>query len=209
MSLSILLGTTGLFQLSPPFTISQVNYTITKLNLINGLVNNGSDVYNSFYAPAGLSQDQYNSDLTSGQAIVTLESDNGPTIEVPSSFISLSPVEPPANYKHLVISIDLGDLLDTFDLNQLTTDIKSMSDSIVGFSTNVNLHALPASKIYSHADSLEYEAQRNLNIQNYKTFYTAKVDADAELAALKIIDANKDRIIINLTNRLNALSPPT
>ena len=92
MSLALALGSYGLFTALSPFAITQVNYQVTQLNLISALVSNGVDVFNSFYAPAGLLQAQFTTDLTNGAAIVTLESENGPTVNIPSSYLSTSPV---------------------------------------------------------------------------------------------------------------------
>ena len=185
MALSILLGTIGIFTLTPPFSIAKINYTITKLNLIKALVNNGIDVYNSFYVPAGLTQVEYNADLSSGQAIVTLESDNGPTLNIPSSYIALAPVEPAVLYYGTVISIDLGDLPASVNLDQITSDVATMINGTVGVTSKVNLHVLPASKVYSHQDYITAEAIRAAKAEDYISFYSGKVAADNELAQVK------------------------
>jgi hypothetical protein len=202
MALSILIGTVGIFTLSPPFTIGKVNYTITKLNLIKPLLNSGVDVYNAYYAPAGITLTKFNEDSSNGHAIVTLESDDGPTINVPSGYIALAPIEPAVLYSHVILSVDLGDLPDEINLSQMKDDIKSITDGAIGSDTLVNLHTLPASKVYSHEDYVASEMERNAKITEYVSFYTSKVSADEELAIAKTTINKYSKIIISLKEQL-------
>lgn len=206
MALSILLGTVGLFTLKPPFTITQVNYQITKLNLISSLVENGIDVFTTFYLPAGLTKDEFNLDSANGHAIVTLESEYGPTINVPDTYISLSPIQPAVPYHHLVLSIDLGDLPDIINLDQLESDVQVMAQQFTGINTKTMLHSLPASKVYSYTDYESSEAIRQAAIADYISFYTGKVSADAELAIAKNALDRYNAIIINQKQQIDTLT---
>lgn len=202
MALSILIGTVGIFTLSPPFTIIRVNYTITKLNLINYLVKSGIDVYNTYYAPANIPLAKFKEDLDNGHAIVTLESDDGPTINVPSGYIALTPIEPAVLYSRVILSIDLGDLPDEIDLSQMREDIKSITDSTVGVETVVGMHVLPASKVYSHDDYVMAETERNARVMTHVSFYTSKIAAYEELAAAKVTIDRYSKIIVSLQTQL-------
>jgi hypothetical protein len=212
---SPLIGAIGLWTLTSPYTIQYINYTVTKLNLITSLVANGVDVYNSYYVPAGISKDVYQNDFNSNQSIVTLESENGPTVNVPSSFISLAPVEPAVPYSHVVISVDLGDLPDSVVLDNLLNDLKTTADGNIGVSSICNIHTLVSSRMYSHSDSILAEEERIATQSSYQSFYTGKVNADAELALAKDKLTQYNDIIISLKNQNDtlkaqvvALTPP-
>jgi hypothetical protein len=205
MSLALALGSYGLFTALSPFAITQVNYQVTQLNLISALVSNGVDVFNSFYAPAGLLQAQFTTDLTNGAAIVTLESENGPTVNIPSSYLSTSPVEPAVAYHGAILFVDLGDLPDAVSLDQLTSDITVMAEGALGVTATVTTAVKPAKKLYSYAESLVLEAERQVALTTYLSFYSGKVAADAELAAVKLQLGKYADIIKSQITQIEAL----
>jgi len=178
-----LIGTFGLFNLLSPFTIEPVNYHCSSITLISDLVDSGIDVYSTIYAPNNLSNDIFQVDDLAGVSIVTLISNDGPTIVVPSSYIGILPTGQSVPYNRLIIAIDLGDLPDSLLLTPILDSIESLANSLMGVTATTTLHRVPISTLYSQAESNVMEAKRLLTIQNTPSFYKAKVVSDAALEA--------------------------
>ena len=196
------LNSYGLFALLTPFTISSsINYTVTKLNLISALVENNIDVYNTYYAANGLSSTIYQTDLANNVAIVTFESVDGPTINVPSSYISNVPVQTAVPYSQLVLSIDLGLLPDTLDLTQLLSDLQTIANNYVGVTSTPKLHRVMGTA-YSYSESATMETVRKAQVADYISFYTGKVNSDTALAAANLKINMLQETIISLRAQL-------
>lgn len=191
------IGSYGIFVLISPFTIADnINYLCTKINLISSLVNNNIDVYNLIYAPNKLTKDQYNADIAANASIVTLESTDGPTIDVPSTYVDTMPIVPAVPYSRLVLSIDLGELPDTLVLDQLLVDLQTVANNYVGVSSIPQLHKITGSSV-SYEDYLANEIIRKAKVAEYYSFYTGKVVSDQSLADAKTRISMLETIIIN------------
>jgi hypothetical protein len=143
--------------------------------------------------------------MNTGQAIVTLESNDGPTIDVPSGYIALAPIEAPVAYSRLVLSVDIGDVPDSLVLDEVMSDVKVVADGIIGAESRVTIHKLPATKVYSFDESVVFEQEREAFKVNYLSFYSAKIAADEELAALKTKTQQFNDIIIQQQQRIQHL----
>ena len=176
------LNSFGKFVVIQPFTITDVNYRCAALQLISALVTNGISVFTTYYSPAGISNAQYLTDLANNAAIVTLESVDGPTLYIPSSFIDTMPVELAVPYSRMVISLELGELPDSLVLTQLLNDMQTIANNYVGVVSKPVLHKIQSVNIYSYPEHLLHEAQRNLAVQRYVSFYTGKTNADSLLS---------------------------
>ena len=179
------LGAYGLFTLISPYAIDNVNYKITGIALFSNLVENGIDVYNTYYSAYGLTSDQYQTDLNNGSYIVTMESDNGLLVNVPNTYIANIPVQTYVPYSRIVLSIELGELPDTLDLSQLTNDLQVVANNYVGVTSMPKIHKIPIQTLYSYQDYLDKEIIRNAQIAEYISFYTGKQNADINLADAK------------------------
>jgi hypothetical protein len=179
------IGTYGVFTTATPFNLGSVNYRVTAITLITTLIENNIDVYNSFYAPFNLSNDQFAADVTNGVAIVTFESDDGPTFNIPSTYVLDTPVNVAVPYNRLVVSLDLGLLPDTLVVGDLLVDLQTIANNYVGVTSVPRLHKIPVEINYSYPDYLINEANRKLTVQQHLSFYTEKVNADAELKLAK------------------------
>ena len=185
MSTIPLIGTYGIFTVLPPFSISPVNYKCTSLQLLTTLVNNGMPVYARFYAPNGLSQTDYLNDINNNVSLVTLESNEAATLLIPTSYLDDVPVKQAVPYSQLFISIDVGELPDQLGLDQLLLDLKSTTDQTLGVDSTAKLHKIQSTTNYSFEQYTLKEAQRLAIAQNYVSYKTAKLQADAQLAEMR------------------------
>lgn len=180
----------GIFQVLPPFTIGSGNYRCGSLQSMRILVDNGIDIYNTYYYPLELTDVEYRADLAANATIVTLIPDEGEVFSLPSTYISNAPVELAVPYSRLVLSLNLGELPDDIPLAALINDLALMAGSYTGVDVTPKLHKIPTSKTYNHAEHVLKEAARQLLITQHTSFYTAKVaiEAELDLAKEKIID---------------------
>lgn len=168
----------GLFTLLSPFTInSTINYKVTALTLLTTLVENGINVFSTYYSPNGLTNLQFQTDLSNGVSLVTLESNDGPTVYVLSNYVNTLPSSISVPYSRLVVSIDLGELPDSINLDLLQSNLTSVTTSMIGVNAVTKLHVIPSITNYSQSQSTIMEAIRNLNITNSQSFYTGMINA--------------------------------
>lgn len=186
---SFQLGLTGKFTATSPFSInSNIIYTVTSLTLLTTLVENGENIFTTYYSPNSLTSTQYTNDLLNGVSLVTLESQSGPTVNILNTYISVVPSSINIPYSKLVVSVDLGNLPDSIYLDTFLANLKSLTDSSIGINSTVKLHSIPISTLYSPEQSTILETTRNLNIVDNTSFYTQLINAN------KIINALQTRI---------------
>lgn len=190
----------GVFTVLPPFTIDSVNYTCTAITLISTLLERNVDVFATVYQPKGLTNDQYLADLNNHVSIVTLESKDGPTLELPNTYIANVPVQLAVPYSRLVLSIELGELPDALDLTQLQADLLTITNNYVGVNSTPKLHRIPVNKSYSHQEHLVKEAIRLQNVAAYESFYTGKVLSDNQVDALKAKIRMLEQVVVYLNS---------
>ena len=179
------INTYGVFTVISPFTIDNVDYRCSAIQLISSLAAAGIDVYNLYYLPFKISNEAYQTDVANNVAIVTLLSDSGPDINIPSSFISNAPVEISIPYSKLVISIDIGELPDSLTLTPLLTYLETVVNGNIGVIPTINLHKIPIKKRYNANEARILEATRLAKVTNLVSFYTSKIAVDIELAKAK------------------------
>ena len=179
---NILIGLFGNFVLTTPFSINQnIVYKVTGLTLLTTLVENGFNVYATYYSPNGLTTAQYQTDLANSVTLVTLESNDGPTVYVPSSYITALPNTVSIPYNRMVLSIDLGELPDSVSLDSLISNLQIVTNALLGVNSIVKQHKVPITTNYSQQQSATLETIRQLNITNDSSFYTNMLNANASL----------------------------
>ena len=192
------INTYGVFTLLPPFTIDTIDYRCAAIQLISALIETGVDVFTLYYLPFNINEVTYKNDIANNVSIITLLSDNGPTINVPSSFISNAPIEISVPYGRTILSIDLGPLPDAVTLDGLINYLNEVTIFSTGVTPIIKLHKVPIKQRYSPAASAVLEATRLARVNNLVSFYTGKVSADAELLVAKQRIIALEQIISNL-----------
>jgi hypothetical protein len=193
------LNSFGVFTLLPPLTITAVDYRCSSLQLVSELLKNNVDVLTDYYLANGLTVDNYNTDLLSSVAIVTLVSEEGPTLTIPSSYITNTPVFLAVPYSRIVISLELGELPDDLPISQLLLDITTIATNTVGVIPIPRIHKIPINKNINTNDHQIKELTRQLNVNKAISFYTSKLAADAELVLAKEKIHELENIVIALT----------
>lgn len=165
-------GTRGLYELKTPWSTQPgVVYTCAALRKFVDLTNQGIDIYETYYGPAGLEVGDYEQDRRNNELIVTLISDTEAPIYVPTSYILSYPNQGYRNYQHVVLSASLGPLPDYIDLSFAKDQVSSVLSDTLGMSPEVHLSVAPSDGVVSAEDHDVLEAARVAAITNRTTDY--------------------------------------
>ena len=172
------IGTKGRFNLKPPHNnfISNVQaYEVVSVDFITELEVNKIDVLTSIYTPLGLTVDNINSDRINKVPIVCFLSVSNQRYYIPSNLILSIPIITGTKYQGKVLGINLGQLLENFDLSSLKEDIKLLITEKIGIIPKLDTVNSTAVTVISNVESKTIENKRKLNLTNtksYKQLYT-------------------------------------
>jgi hypothetical protein len=123
----------GSFVVRAPFTTAPgAIYKCESIRGFEALDSEGVDIYDAFYKPFGLTEEQYNNDRINSIDIVTLMSLTAATIVLPSSYIVSFPTAEVIPYQHHFLVFDLGILNEDFDLKGVADYCKQALDASIG-----------------------------------------------------------------------------
>lgn len=173
MSSAITVGLNGSFTVSPPFdTIGDFNktYTVTAIRNIKEMIASGEDPLNAIYIPAGLTQAEFDGDISNGVSIVGMVTSGDNWVQIPSNYIVGLPTKIGVEYKNTAIIVTLGGLPTTEDISALLSDITQRVQDTIGLTPQVD--TTPTSDVYvvSEVDHTSYVNARNANIINKKSY---------------------------------------
>jgi len=179
------IGTRGVYSLNAPWTASPgVVYTCAAIRRFVDLANLGTDVYETYYAPSGLTQSDYDRDRQNDEAIVTLISETTAPIYVPSSYIASFPDQSYRNYHHVVLSASLGPLPDYIDLTFVRDQVATAVSEVVGQEATVQLSVAPMKGTVSPEQHEVNEAARQASITNRTTDYARRLELEQQVTQL-------------------------
>ena len=191
-----LIGVTGLYSVLSPFNASvnsSIPHTCIGVRTIADILAAGGDPYSSYYSAFGLTKEIFQNDVTSGVAIVSLQSPNGNVFYVPSSYINSFPDIGGVPYTVLALAVELGALPDSLDLTFLKQRIVDVVKETIGVDTTVHTVAVSNPSLIPYNDSRALEAARNANISIVKTdhaMYLEEVNKN-NLAVQRIAELEK------------------
>ncbi len=194
-----LLNTYGIFTVLTPYTLTTKNYRCAQLELLSQYVVDEIDAYNLYYAPVGLSNNDYQIDLGLNATIVRLVDDNDIDYYIPNTYISSIPQTIGVPYYRMAISIDIAEVSQNVNFTTLLTNLEQLTQDAIGITPIVKLHKVSNNIYYSQEIADIKETQRQLIMQRTPSFYTAKIKLEAENTKLKEHITNLETAIIALT----------
>jgi hypothetical protein len=162
------LHTKGRYTLKDPFVTDLATlYTCAAVRTFRDIKERGYDPFNEFYEPMGLTEVDYNLDVSKNASIVTLVSDSQPIIYVPDTYILSYPNQQLVPYKHIVLSVSLGLVPDYVDYTFLRNQIAGLVSDVIGVEPIVELHVAPTNDSLSSEehDILETTRQAAINLR--------------------------------------------
>lgn len=134
------IGASGIFPVKAPFNtkISAFDiYTCQAIRRMSDILAEPSDPYALYYAPLGISEDEYKIDLDNNVCILSLQSGMGNWVFVPNSYLLSLPLVNGIRYTSMVINVALGPLPDHEPLDLIKKQISDVVLDTLGITAVV------------------------------------------------------------------------
>lgn len=204
MSLTPPIGSSGIFQLGSPYAAllqSQVTYTCDAVRKMSDIIKLGIDPHTQYYLPHSLDRTVYETDLQNGESIVSLRSNGGHWVYVPTSYVLSYPNANGIPYTALVLGINIGAVPNYLDLSAVKARIVDLVRETIGVSSTVTQVAISPTKSLPQTDHNAVEAARVANITATKTDRALMLEMKTQRDAL--LQRNQE-----LEAYIASLSPP-
>lgn len=188
MSLIPPIGTSGLFQLASPFNNKlQTNmaYRCDAVRRISDLIELGIEPFEEYYQPNGISKTAYDNDLINRVSIVSLVSDAGHWVYVPSTYILAYPDLNGVPYHVMLLGLEIGAIPRYRDLTGVKVAIANLVRDTLGITPTVRESVISAEQMVSQQDHEVLESARGNLITNSQTDRAKLLAAQTELTALR------------------------
>jgi hypothetical protein len=162
-------GQAGLWKVKAPYDIlltPNTLYTCLSLQAISNFIANGESVYDRYYGPLGVSDDQYQQDVGDNAVIVGLQAGTGEMAFIPSSFIEGAPIDNGVKYIPVVLGISLGAVPDQVNLEPIIQQVKDVVEASFGIKSEVKGVVVGSPKWMTNE---EHELLENARKQNIST----------------------------------------
>lgn len=172
MSLVPPVGTEGIYRLRAPFGAlmrQNTSYRCDAVRRFSELFEQGSEPFEEYYRPHGLSQATYESDVSAGAYIVALVSNSGHWVYVPSTYIESYPNQGGIPYRGLVLSIPLGPVPMSMDTASVRASLQNLVRDTLGIQAQAQVVAVTEQQNLALADHNALQANREHNIRTSVT----------------------------------------
>lgn len=182
------IGTSGVYQLASPFSNqlqSNTTYRCDAVRRISDLIELGIEPFEEYYLPNGLTQALYDQDLINRVSIVSLVSDAGHWVYVPTTYILAYPDINGVPYHVLLLGVELGAIPSYKDLTGLKQAIADLVRDTIGIHPTIREAVVSAEQRVSQQDHEVLEAARQNSVINTQTDRSRLLASQAELASLR------------------------
>ncbi len=192
-------GTRGRFQLKQPFGAALVPntlYTLKAVRRFDEIETLGQNIFELFYKPFGLTEQDLQNDRSNAPTLVTLMTDKGPPLYVPVSYVEF----PDLNYRpynQYVMTLSLGPLADDTLFDSTITGVQNACSDFLGVTPEVHIAYMPLSDVITPEEHEDREANRQAAIANRETDYARLFAAQAQIATLQQRVAILEKIVID------------
>lgn len=180
-------GTVGTYKLHEPFGAivrPLVLYKLDAIRFFSDIENNGGNVYDLYYKPFGLSQQQVDTDRENKVCILTLVTDNFAPIYVPSSYVMSYPNLDVRPYSQIIMTLSFGPLPTDTIMEPAKTALANAASDFIGVRPDVYVGLMPLSDAITPEEDANREATRQAAIANRTTDYALLREANATIASL-------------------------
>jgi hypothetical protein len=167
------IGSSGLFSLGAPFDnalTANVSYTCIAIRGLNEVTAAGEDTYDVYYLPRQITKEVYNTHVTAGVYLITLQSGTGSIVYVPSVYILSAPNVSGVKYGTVMLGVSLGALADNVSLEALKTSITNLVRDTLGVTPTLKAMVVSQASLISQTDheaieKSDYARLREMTIQ--------------------------------------------
>jgi hypothetical protein len=180
----------GLYTVTTPYEL-QANtlYECAAIRDFQDLIQQGVDIFTTYYAPVNLTPEDYAADLAAGANIVTLLADTAPAVRLPDSYIAAYPDMGGVVYNQVVLSLSMGPLPDYLDLTFVKQQLAAVASDTLGLTPAVNVFIAPSTGSVTQAEADAHEVARQAAITNRTTDRAKVVQLQTQLAAAQAQNA--------------------
>lgn len=181
------LEVSGRFEAKTPYNTAVlvgVFYTCIAVRLFSDCEAQGEDVFDEYYAPVGLTNQDYTIDKAAGAAIVTLATPEGDVIYIPDTYIASYPKMGAAKYHHVVLAVSLGPLPETVQLDTVIANISEMVSDTIGAENKVQIAVAPSTGAITDEEHEALETARLARITNRTTTRAELIKSQQREASL-------------------------
>lgn len=181
------LGLSGIWYLNSPWSASSgLTYKCTAIRYFTEMVTEGIDIYNTYYAPKGLTEADYSADLALGAVMCVLYSSSGSVITVPDTFIQTYPGIGMSNWGQLILSASMGPMRLDLDLSFVKEQMGNLLSNTLGVVPTIYVDQLAAAEAISSENAAAIEAARISAITNRTSTYAQNLALQKENADLRL-----------------------
>lgn len=181
------LGLKGKWSLIQPWTASQsLIYQCTAIRFFTEMVAEGIDIFNVYYSPKGLTESDYNADLSAGAAMCVLYSSSGSVITVPDTYIETFPGIGMSNWGQVILSASLGPMRLDLDYSFLKEQMGNLISDTIGVVPEIYVDQLATIEAISTEEADAIEAARLSAITNRTSTYAQNLALQKENAELRV-----------------------
>ena len=196
--MAITLFARGAWKVKNPFVVAATTvYTCIANRSFREIEAEGMGVYELVYQPAGLTQEQCETDRVAAVSIITLESDGNPNIMIPTSYILDYPNAVAEGFSRVVLAVEIGVLSDKVPLEFLKENLKQAVQDVVGVEdAEVKLFVAPYQGVITPDQAELMESNRLQLIKTGVNQYSENKRLQEELAIERAKRLRLEEIII-------------
>lgn len=195
----------GIYEVKSPYALpADVSFTCIAIRSFQDVRNEGGNVFELYYKPAGVEQSIYDTDDKNAVSIISLYAQGRVILHIPDSFITRVPVGDANGYSRLVIGAEVGIVPNTIDLSVLTQEIKNLISDYTGLTdSTVEIYTAPFTGNLTPQQAASFERNREAAMGGRVSTYARATAAESKVAELMEINKRLADIII-----ANGISPP-
>jgi hypothetical protein len=182
------INSVGRFKLKDPLSKlinPDVNYKVVSVRSIKDMIESDEDVLTFIYLNQGLTETDYQNDVSINIPIVTLISPSEEYLYIPANRILSIPDVTGYRFRRKIISVDLGYVPDDTDLTWLEDEIKDLVTTMYGVNPEVDTLDASPTYLYTKQDYDEFETSRTNTVTNTTTCYGRLKEIEKKLALMK------------------------
>ncbi len=195
------IGSSGHYTASAPFDSvvqSTVVYTCQSVRSIQDLLSNDEDPFGTIYQSIGLTQADFNTDVTDDVLIVGLSFGSSGWLNIPNRYFTSYPVTNGVEYQSKALSVNLGTLPTNLDLTNLISDVSAIVQSSIGIVTTPTALETSTKVVIDYTLDQANTASRLANVTDTKSYKDKYLETVTEVNGLVVqITALEDYIKAN------------
>jgi hypothetical protein len=165
-------GSSGTYVFTAPFStlaLPDDEYSCRAVRKLSDYISNNEDAYTNVYVAAGLTQTDYQNDLSVDMSIASLQSQIGHWLYVPVRFIQSLPQSSGVAYQNKVLAVNIGAVPVALDLTFLTTAISNVVIDNFGITPQIQQVVTSKTSIVPYATDTQVQTARIGRITNSTT----------------------------------------